>query len=61
VTYNWSKGAWTKLPLGNKTPNLYRFDKLPVQFGGTHEYNCADAEVAPARFVDFVVKLLLPI
>lgn len=60
ITYDWNKGAWVNLPLGIKVSKLHKFDKLPVQFSGSYEYNFATAAVAPAWSVNLTVKLLFP-
>ncbi len=61
VTYDWDKGLWANLPLGLKVSKLKKFDKLPVQFSVSYEYNFADDVVAPEWLVNLTVKFLFPI
>jgi hypothetical protein len=61
VTYDWKKSRWTALPLGVKLAKLVKFDKLPVQFSGSYEYNFTDDYVTPRWTVNFTVKFLFPV
>ena len=61
ATYDWDKGLWANLPLGLKVSKLHKFDKLPVQFSASYEYNFADEVVAPEWSLNLTVKFLFPI
>jgi hypothetical protein len=61
ATYDWDKGLWANLPLGVKVSKLHRFDRLPVQFSASYEYNFADQVVAPEWSVNLTAKFLFPI
>jgi hypothetical protein len=60
-TYDWDQSEWTALPLGMKLAKLVKFDKLPVQFVGSYEYNFADEDVAPRWTANLTLKFLFPI
>ena len=39
---------------------MEKFDQLPVQFSGAHEYNFKDNYVAPEWSANFTEKFLFP-
>ena len=60
ITYDWDADKFVSLPLGVQLNKLVQFDRTPVQFGLSYEYNFYDDTIAPEETIGFTMKILVP-